>query len=268
MYPLAMYDGTMKQRDWRRLPTLGSPTADGGAAETRWVFPETFFDQLPQVLADAPPLPGEEARYEEVLAVVAAAKKEPALNRAMIHEAARAEEELIDPLLHFRNFGIPLRYNWTTENNGAQFGTDYFTRTAIARSNILVNKPVEAKYFYQDLDVTGARLNGRRCYTLTFAKGEPPVKGFWSLTLYDHYHFFVPNEIKRYSVGSKNKGLRPNADGSLTIYVQADAPRDPAQRANWLPAPKDDFSLYIRAYWPDVSVLEGRWTPPAVEVRR
>jgi hypothetical protein len=28
---------------------------------------------------------------------------------------------------------------------------------------------------------------------VTFAKGEPPVKGFFSLTLYDEQHFFAPN---------------------------------------------------------------------------
>ncbi|MRI91044.1 DUF1214 domain-containing protein [Aggregicoccus sp. 17bor-14] len=42
----------------------------------------------------------------------------------------------------------------------------------------------------------------------------------------------------------------------LTDYV------DPAQRANWLPAPAGDFSLYIRAYWPQERVTHGRWTPP------
>jgi hypothetical protein len=59
-----------------------------------------------------------------------------------------------------------------------------------------------------------------------------------SLTLYDRQHFFAPNAIKRFSVGTKNKDLQSNADGSLTIFVQADAPTDRAQRANWLPAPK------------------------------
>ena len=103
---------------------------------------------------------------------------------------------------------------------------------------------------------------------MTFDKGVPPVKGFWSLTLYDRYHFFSPNSTKRYSVGTKNKDLKPNADGSLTISVQADAPTDPVQRANWLPAPKgDDFSLFIRAYWPEAAVVGGSWTPPAVQCR-
>jgi hypothetical protein len=31
---------------------------------------------------------------------------------------------------------------------------------------------------------------------------------------------------------TKNKDLKPAADGSLTMYVQADPPVDPVQRAN------------------------------------
>ena len=66
------------------------------------------------------------------------------------------------------------------------------------------------------------RLNGKNKYTVTYAKGEiPPVKGFWSLTLYNQHHFFFPNELKVYSLGTKNKTLKYNEDGSLTIYVQA-----------------------------------------------
>src|SRR5262245_38159606 len=56
MYPLAKYDGKVKQRDWRQLPRLESPTGESGDAETRWVLPEKFFDELPHVLADAPAL--------------------------------------------------------------------------------------------------------------------------------------------------------------------------------------------------------------------
>lgn len=265
MYPLSMFDGKLKQRDWKQQTKF--PAQDSGnGAETQWVVPEKFFDELPLVLQDAAPLPGEEARYAEVLAVVAAAQKHLALKAAMIDEATKAEEELVTPLLQFRNYGIPLAHNWTTQSNGARFGTDYFTRTAVAKSNIFVNKPTETKYFYQDLDANGARLNGVNKYVVTFPRSElPPVRGFWSLTLYNQHHFFSPNEIKRYSVGTKNKNLKLNADGSLTIYVRSVAPTDPAQLSNWLPAPKDeDFSLYIRAYWPAAPIIEGRWTPPTV----
>jgi hypothetical protein len=93
------------------------------------------------------------------------------------------------------------------------------------------------------------------------------VNGFWSLTLYDEHHFFVPNEIKRYSLGTKNKTLKYNADGSLAINVQTDPPPE-AQRANWLPAAKNaNFVLFTRAYWPKPAVTDGSWKPSAVEKR-
>ena len=134
----------------------------------------------------------------------------------------------------------------------------------MAKSNIFVNKPVETKYFYQDLDGAGTRLNGSNRYTITFAKGLlPPVKGFWSLTLYNKFHFFQSNDLKRYSLGTKNKTLQYGTDGSLTLYVSA-APPEKDTLSNWLPAPKDDFSLYVRSYWPEAAIMEGKWTPPPV----
>jgi hypothetical protein len=262
VYPLSQFDGKTKQHDWSKNPTIPAPA--GGKGETKWVVPEKFVDELPLVLKDSPALPGEEVRYARILSVLDAAQKDPALKAAMIDEAKKAEAELVTPLLQFRNYGLPLGDHWTTQSNGAEFGTDYFTRTAVARSNIFVNKPNETKYFYQDLDRNGERLNGKNNYTVTFAKGHlPPVKGFWSLTLYNEDHFFEPNQINRYSLGTKNKDLKLNPDGSLTIYVQS-TPPDGDKRLNWLPSPKGDFSLYVRAYWPEEAVTAGQWIPPAV----
>ena len=263
MYPLADYDGRMKNMEWSKLPRVAG--APHGEEETRWVFPEKFFDELPTVLADAPPLPGEEARYAQVLAVLAATKDDSKMKQTMIEAAKDAEEKLVNPLFQLRNYGQQLPHNWSTISNESAFGTDYFTRTAVAKSNILVNSPNETKYFYQDLDAAGARLNNSNRYTMTFAKdGTPPVNGFWSLSIYNEHHFFVANAINRFSVGTKNKDLEPNPDGSLTIYVQAETPIDPVQRSNWLPAPAGDFSLYVRAYWPKAEILDGSWTPPPV----
>jgi hypothetical protein len=264
MYPLADFDGKMKTKDWSKVPKVTGEAS--GNEEIKWVIPDKFFDELPTVLADAPPLPGEEARYAQVLAVIAAAKKDPKLKAAMIQAATEADNRLITPLFQFRNFGKQLSYHWSTINNGSAWGTDYFTRTAVAKSNILVNIPEETKYFYQDLDEHGARLSGANMYTVTFAKNQtPPVNGFWSLTMYNEHHFFEINNLNRYSLGTKNKNLKYNADGSLTIYVQSAKPSD-AQFANWLPSPKGVFTLYLRAYWPKDNVINGSWTPPAVEM--
>jgi hypothetical protein len=263
MYPLSKWDGKMKTEDWSQTPTFKNPDG-GGAAETKWVDPTTFFGQLPNVLDGVPPLPGEETMYATFRSVWAAADQDPKLKQAMQKAFAETETDLVSPLFEFRNYGLPLPGNWTTQNNGASFGTDYYTRTAVAKSNIFVNVPRETKYFYQDLDSNGSRLNGAHQYTVTFAKNEvPPVKGFWSLTVYNKHHFFEPNKLVRYSLGTKNKDLQFGPDGSLTLYVSSTPPSQD-KMANWLPIPNDDFSLFMRSYWPEVAILEGKWTPPPV----
>ena len=136
-----------------------------------------------------------------------------ALRAALKQAAVEADRTLVEPLLEFRNFGVPLPHHWTTVINSAEFGTDYYTRTAVAKSNTFINRPRETRYFYQDLDRNGARLNGAKRYTVTFQQ-VPPVKGFWSITLYDQFHFFAPNEIDRYSLGTKSErgsSSRPTA---------------------------------------------------------
>jgi hypothetical protein len=105
MYPLADFDGAMKSIDWKSLPHLPAK-APTGCGETQWVFPETFFDVLPAVLADGPPLPGEEARYAQVLAVLDALERNPSLKAAMITAATEVEQQVVDPLFQFRNYGL------------------------------------------------------------------------------------------------------------------------------------------------------------------
>ena len=96
------------------------------------------------------------------------------------------------------------------------------------------------------------------------SRQTPPVKGFWSLTLYNAEHFFNNNPLNRFSLGTKNKNLKLNADGSLTLYAGGKSPGSDKE-SNWLPAPNGTFSLYIRAYWPEQTILDGTWTPPIIE---
>jgi hypothetical protein len=70
--------------------------------------------------------------------------------------------------------------------------------------------------------------------------------------------------LKRYSLGTKNKNLKYNADGSLTLYVGVKSPGAEKEN-NWLPAPSGTFSLYMRAYWADEAIIDGTWKPPSIE---
>jgi hypothetical protein len=103
-------------------------------------------------------------------------------------------------------------------------------------------------YFYTDNDSQLGQLVGETSYEVTFEKGQL-VKGFWSLTMYDPEHFFAPNALKRYALGTKNKSLKHNDDGSLTIYLGNKSPGK-EKESNWLLAPAGNFSVWIRAYGP------------------
>jgi hypothetical protein len=261
-YPLSEFDGKIKTENWSKLPHFPAPESKG---ETKWVNPETFFDELPAVMKSVPPLPGEEALYNWIGSVLDAAAKDPEVKKTLTETAAAAESELIQPFFQWRHNGRSAGNGWNSPVNNAQWGTDYLNRAATAKSNMYDNRPEETKYIYRDNDSQGEQLNGQNAYTITFANGQtPPVKGFWSLTLYNDAHLFNPNPLGRYSLGTKNKNLKYNADGSLTLYAAAKSPGKDKE-SNWLPAPEGAFSLYVRAYWSEKAILDGSWMPPNVE---
>jgi hypothetical protein len=262
-YPLSQFDGKMKTTDWSTLPHLPAPA--GSVGEIKWVPPEMYYDELPMVMKLVPPLPGEESLYGWIGSVFDAAAKDPDIKKALIESFVAADKELIGPLFQWRLNGRPIGNGWNSPVNNAQWGTDYLNRTATAKSNMLENKPRETKYIFRDFDSRGGQLDGRNLYTVTFAKGQtPPVKGFWSITLYNAHHFFHPNPLNHYSLGTKSKSLQYDADGSLTLYFGAKSPGKDKE-TNWLPAPEGTFSLYIRCYWAEQAILDGTWVPPNVE---
>lgn len=266
-YPLSEYDGHTKSVDWSRIPIYPVGPDHARDSETSWVDPETFFSTLPAVLDEVPPLPGEHSLYHQIRAMLDAVRCDPDIDDAVTAAAHHSDRQLVAPLFEFSNYGLALPHHWTQVTNGAQFGTDYFTRTAVAKSSMFVNRSGETAYFYQDFDSDAARLTGANRYSLTFLPNQlPPAQGFWSLTVYNEHHFFHPNEQGRYSLGTKTRNLRQNDDGSLTLYIGAQPPRC-GDIPNWLPAPDNEFSLLLRAYWPTAEILDGLWTPPAVKNR-
>jgi hypothetical protein len=80
--------------------------------------------------------------------------------------------------------------------------------------------------------------------------------------------WFVPNPLNKFTVSMRDNP-KFNDDGSLTLYFQNESPGK-EKEANWLPAPKGDFILMLRMYWPKTdspSILppgKGTWRPPAV----
>lgn len=263
-YPLSKFDGKMKTIEWKTVKPIPTPPSDPNAGETKWVIPEKFFEQFPEVLATVPPLPGEESIYAQYRQLMNAAKADPEIKKAIVEAAVETEKEVIAKFHEWKHNGRPAGNGWNRSTNNAQWGVDYFNRAGTSKSNMFDNKPNETQYFYTDFESSGQQLEGKNTYTVKFPKGElPPVDGFWSLTLYNDKHLFHANDLKRYSLGTKNKTLKFNDDGSLTLYAGAKSPGKDKE-GNWLPAPNGTFSLYIRAYWGQKGILDGTWKPPLV----
>ena len=269
-YPLSQFDGKMKTKDWNKLPHFPMPKEtirpEYSTKQPPWVDPAVFFDQLPDVMKQVPPMPGEEALYKWIGSVLDAAAKDPEVMKTLRETAVAADKELVAPMMQWRYDGQPAGNGWTVAYNNAAFGTDYIHRMGAVKAYPYSNKANETIYFQAANDSQLQPLVGKSSYEVTFPKGQiPPAKGFWSLTVYNPEHFFYPNALNRYALGTKNKTLKYNDDGSLTIYFGNQSPGK-EKESNWLPAPAGNFSIWIRAYWPDQAILDGTWKPPVIKV--
>jgi hypothetical protein len=154
-------------------------------------------------------------------------------------------------------------WSMNTDTMGV-YGNYYLKRAIVAELGLGANLPEDAIYPLNLADASGKPLDGANKYTIHFDKGAtPPVRAFWSITLYDADGFQVDNTLHRFAVSSWMR-FKNNSDGSLDIYFQNNSP-DKDKESNWLPAPKGPFNLTMRLYSPDSDALTGKWNPPPVK---
>lgn len=187
---------------------------------------------------------------------------------AMVQEAfTRAAPDAL-ARMKAKQFSVtPLTYGWNYPNElMGSYGASYLRRAIVALIGLGANLPEDAIYPTAYIDSTSATLDSARQYTLHFEADKlPPVNAFWSVTLYDEQGFQVPNEIERFSLGTRN--ATRNADGSVTLYVQRDMVATDPRRTNWLPAPQSGpFNLTMRLYSPQQRALDANWKPPGIKL--
>ena len=182
---------------------------------------------------------------------------------ATIDAAARAAYRALD--VHYRTHYVP-GSKWVHFTNIANWGTAYLDRAATTEYIQFGNNEAAAGYWDAFTDGAGQTLKGgRNGYQLTFPAGDiPQAKRFWSLTAYVPRTIeLVPNRAKKYLVASYTPGLVTNPDGSITIYMAPTRPAN-APMANWLPVPRGDFSVVLRAYGPTGNTASPGYAPPAI----
>ena len=239
-----------------------------------------FFEYLNFALQYAPPGPEENAIREKLARIgIGPGRKFEFKDLSVEHKAAillamKEGEERIDKMVGSggKDFN-GWRVGGLTGGDRASFNGDWLKRAAVAKAGIYANDSIEAMYPLTRMDSQGEMLDGsKHSYTLTFAKGQlPPVNAFWSITMYDgKTQLLIENPINRYLINSPMlSGLKKNADGSVTIYIQNKSPGK-SKEANWLPAPNGPIFMIMRLYWPKEtppSILppgEGEWKPPGI----
>lgn len=245
-------------------PALGH--APGNASDVGTSGDAAFFDELGDALAiDAPTSDSDRAalaRYAK-LGVGAGshpseAGSSPTLAAGVTKGLAAIESAANDPASHING--------WTVHLDAGVYPDDPLVRAVIARLAWGANVRDEAVYPISLSDASGQPYAGAKPRVVHFDAGAlPPVdeaRGFWSLTLYGPDRFFVENALHRYAIGDRTPGLVTNADGSLDLFVQSDAPL--GHEKNWLPAPPGAYTLMLRLYLPKAAVTDGTYVYPPV----
>ncbi len=229
----------------------------------------TYFNTLATLMKDNPPAKAD-ARMVEMMAKIGIvpgkdfdiSKLDPAVAKGLKSVPKVAQEKIMG---YFKYAG-KLVNGWQIMTKTGIYGTEYLQRAFVTAIGLGANRPQDAVYPTSLVDGDGKVYDGANKYVMHFPKGEaPPVKGFWSLTMYDGSYFFVENALNRYTLSPRN-ALKYNEDGSLDLYIQKASPGK-ERESNWLPAPSGKFILMLRLYWPREtapSIIDGTWQPPAV----
>lgn len=178
------------------------------------------------------------------------------------------EKNTTDPLVSAKIFGTRDFLTQSAKKN-YQLENLYIPRAVAAHMGLYGNSGAEAIYPTYLMEASGIPFNAaENKYSLTFKKDElPPVKAFWSLSMYDgKTQLFINNQLDRYLLNSNDmEGYMYNDDGSLTLYIQKDSPGKELE-ANWLPAPDGPFYCVMRLYGPKEEALKGSWiNPPMIK---
>jgi len=266
--PLSAYGKPYTPPEGKVDPSIDMNTAPRDQVNA--LSSEAYFSLLATLLKDNPPA-NADAPMVSKLAKIGVIPGQAFDASKLGEEGAKALAEVpkmgFEKIMgHFKESG-QMENGWDFTTKAGLYGTDYLQRALITAIGLGANRPQDAVYPTSEADAEGKPYSGANQYIMHFNKGElPPAEGFWSLTMYDDEYFFVANPLNRYSISAR-QNLKANADGSVDLYLQNENP-GADKESNWLPAPKHEFILMLRLYWPrekSPSILNGTWKVPAVK---
>lgn len=267
--PLSVFQGK---------PLPPQPTANATSSKQVPIGPQPsliapsgikVYDEIGQAMVGNPLNPPDPGLVAKIASIGIGPGKTPSTQanatiKAALQTGITEGQKMIDA--EVANAGTNVN-GWRYTIPTGDYGTNYLFRAGVTQIGLGANIAQEALYPVTFTDSQGKPLTGTNNYTIHFNPGQtPPVKGFWSITMYNNKSLFVNNPINRYSIGKYTEGLKSNTDGSLDVYVQPQSPGQ-AKQNNWLPSPTTNqpFNMILRLYWPQPQALNGTWSPPPIQ---
>ena len=268
IYPLSQKDNP---------PKMTFVDASGVPHSTIHRMDAEIFSEINAVV-QAEPLAGENKEILGSLAAIGIQKGQPfspdARMKKILDEAAKigaaiVRTQMAKPrsdyfyLYKDSQWINPLAYrSYLFEHEGVRLldarGAFHFYATGItpAMSAKFIGKGSQYAVAYSDQ--AGNSFDGSKTYRVN-VPANPPMKDFWSFTIYDNQTRSMLQTDDRFpGIDSNKQGLIQNADGSYDIYVGPRAPE--GMESNWIQTiPGKGWNTIFRLYGPLEPWFEKSW---------
>ena len=154
-------------------------------------------------------------------------------------------------------------------NNGERVLDDrvlfHYVATGITPSMAAPKVGAGSVYGMASQDSDGEYLDGGKTYRVTLP-APVPVNNFWSFMVYSGQHrSMLETDQKLAGLDSNNPSVKPNDDGSYTIWFGPKAPK--GHEGNWIQTiPGKSFFSLLRLYGPLEPWFDKSWKPGDFEI--
>lgn len=141
----------------------------------------------------------------------------------------------------------------------------HYNATVITPSMVIANVGTGSAYAGAAHDASGNYLDGGKTYSVTLP-GPIPAKDFWSFMVYSPQHrSMLETDQKFAGLDSNNPSVKPNEDGSYTVWFGPEAPE--GHEGNWIQTiTGKGFIVLLRLYGPLEPWYDKTWKPGDFEL--
>jgi hypothetical protein len=140
----------------------------------------------------------------------------------------------------------------------------HYFATGITPAMSMSQVGMGSAYAFTAHDAQARYLDGGRTYSITLP-APIPAKNFWSFMVYSSQHrSILETDQKSGGLDSNSPDVKPNEDGSYTVWFGPQAPE--GKEGNWVQTlPDKGYCVILRLYGPLEPWFDKSWKPGDLE---